>query len=333
MELKQTIWVYTELVNGEITPLSIELLGKGRELADAHQTTLVGVLIGDGAEKAAASVIGYGADAAVIADNAALEKFDAALYTTAIEALAKKYEPSVIFIGGSVNGRDLGGRLSAALHIGLVADCTDVCYEGDSDTLSWVRPAYTGKLFVKIQITTRPQLATISDKIFRGNEFDSSRKGDVVKETIDLAGVTATQHVIDFKPISPEQAAVNLDTADIIVGAGRGVGDEEGLAKAKAFADSIGAAFGVSKPIVDNGWASHDIQIGITGKKVAPKIYIALGISGAIQHKLGVQDAEIIIAVNKDPDAPIFEFAHYGIVGDLFEAMPVLEEEIKKAQK
>lgn len=333
MELKQNIWIYIEVVKGEIAPLSIELLGKGRELADAHQTNLVAVLIGDGAGPAEEKAIGYGADDVIVVDNPALAEFDAALYTKAVEILTKKYEPSVILIGGSCNGRDLGGRLSAALRVGLVADCIDVRYEGSDDTLTWIRPAYTGKLFVKIQTTTRPQLATISDKIFRGNAFDGSRKGNVIHEPMDLGGAAAVQKVIDFKLIPPEQAAVDLDTAEIIVSGGRGVGDEEGLAKVKAFAESIGAAFGVSKPIVDNGWASHDIQVGITGKKVAPKIYIALGISGAIQHKLGIQDAEIIIAVNKDPDAPIFKFAHYGIVGDLFEAMPVLEKEIKKYKK
>lgn len=333
MELKQNIWVYIELVKGELTPLSIELLGKGRELADAHKTALAALLIGDDVAGAAEKAIGYGADAAVIVHDPALAEFDAALYTKVTEQIVKKYEPSVLLIVGSCNGRDLGGRLSAALRVGLVADCIDVLYEGSDDTLTWIRPAYTGKLFVKIQTTTRPQLATISDKIFHGNAFDGGRQGQVIAEAVDLGGAAPLQKIVDFKMVPPEQAVLDLDTADVIVGAGRGVGDEEGLAKVKAFADSIGAAFGVSKPIVDNGWASHDIQVGITGKKVAPKIYIALGISGAIQHKLGIQDAEIIIAVNKDPDAPIFKFAHYGIVGDLFEAMPALEAELKKVKK
>lgn len=328
MELKQNVWVYVEVADGKVSPLSAELLGKGRELADARNNTLVGLVVGGGS--AAQDVISYGADAVVVVSNPELAAFDSVLYTKAVEEVAKKYEPSVILIGASNNGRDLGGRLSAAMNLGLVADCIDVRYEGDDDTLTWIRPAYTGKLFVKILTTTRPQLATISDKIFRGNGFDDSRSGEIITETVDLGGLKAVQKVTAFEALPVDVAELSLEEAEIVVGAGRGVGDEEGMNKVKAFAEAIGAGFGVSKPLVDNGWASHDIQIGITGKKIAPKIYIALGVSGAIQHKLGVQDSDIIIAVNTDPDAPIFQFAHYGIVGDLFEVMPVLEEEIKK---
>ena len=328
MELKQNVWVYVEVADGKVSPLSAELLGKGRELADARNNTLVGLVVGGGS--AAQDVISYGADAVVVVSNPELAAFDSVLYTKAVEEVAKKYEPSVILIGASNNGRDLGGRLSAAMNLGLVADCIDVRYEGDDDTLTWIRPAYTGKLFVKILTTTRPQLATISDKIFRGNGFDDSRSGEIITETVDLGGLKAVQKVTAFEALPADVTELSLEEAEIVVGAGRGVGDEEGMNKVKAFAEAIGAGFGVSKPLVDNGWASHDIQIGITGKKIAPKIYIALGVSGAIQHKLGVQDSDIIIAVNTDPDAPIFQFAHYGIVGDLFEVMPVLEEEIKK---
>ena len=183
---------------------------------------------------------------------------------------------------------------------------------------------------MKILTTTRPQLATVSAKIFRGNKLDSSRSGEVIHEKVDLQGQKALQEVVSFEPLPVEEQELTIETADIVVGAGRGVGDEEGFEKVKEFAASIGAALGVSKPLVDNGWATHDQQIGITGKKIAPKIYIALGISGAIQHKLGLAEAPMIIAVNKDPEAPIFEFAHYGIVGDLFEAIPVLEKEFAK---
>jgi electron transfer flavoprotein alpha subunit len=148
-----------------------------------------------------------------------------------------------------------------------------------------------------------------------------------------LSGLQPLQQVKSFEAVAPGQVDVSLDDAEIIVSAGRGVGDEEGLKKVEAFAAAIGAACGVSKPLVDNGWAPHERQVGVTGKKVAPKIYIALGISGAIQHKLGIQEAELVIAVNTDPDAPIFKFANYGIVGDLFKAMPVLEAELKQLKK
>lgn len=333
MEWNNAIWVYCEIVNGALSPVSIELLGKGRELADVRQTSLVAVVLGKDAEPIAKTAVSYGADGAIIVPQPEWTSFDAVRYTHAMAVLVKKYMPNVILIGASNGGRDLGGRLSAAMNVGLVADCIDVYYDGEGDTLTWIRPAYTGKLFVKIQTTTRPQLATVSDKIFRGNAPDASRQGHIVTETVAGSDVASSYQVTHVEPLPPEALDINLEHAEIIVGAGRGVGDEAGMQKVQTFAEAIGAAFGVSKPLVDNGWAAHDIQIGITGKKIAPKIYIALGISGAIQHKLGIQDAELIIAVNKDPDAPIFQFSHYGIVGDLFEALPALEEEFKRLKK
>ena len=333
MEWNNTIWVYCEIVNGALSPVSIELLGKGRELADARHTSLVAVVLGKDAESVAKTAVSYGADGAIIVPQPELTSFDAIRYTHVMTALARKYMPNVVLIGASHDGRDLGGRLSAAMNVGLVADCIDVSYDGEDDTLTWIRPAYTGKLFAKIQTTTRPQLATVSDKIFRGNVPDASRQGQIVTETAAVSDISSSYQVTNAAPLPPEALELNLEHAEIIVGAGRGVGDEAGMQKVQAFAESIGAAFGVSKPLVDNGWAEHAVQIGITGKKIAPKIYIALGISGAIQHKLGIQDAELIIAVNKDPDAPIFQFAHYGIVGDLFESLPALEEEFKKLKR
>lgn len=334
MELKQNVLVYIELHDGTISPVSIELLGKGRKLADSHNHKLVGLIIGEGAQDAAKEVISYGADAVVIAENSALKEFDSATYAKAAEQVIKKYEPNAVLIGGTNNGRDLGGRLSAALQLGLVADCIDVHYDSkENETLTWIRPAYTGKLFVKIVTTTTPQLGTVAAGVFQRPESDASRTGEVLTEAIDLGDTKATQKVTNFTEVAPSEAQLALDSADFVIGCGRGVGDEEGMKKVQEFAASVGAAFGVTKPLVDKAWVGHELQIGITGKKIAPKVYIALGISGAIQHKLGIQDAEYIIAVNKDPDAPIFKFAHYGIVGDLFEALPALEAELKKLKK
>lgn len=331
MEWKQNLFVYIEIVDGKAIPLSLELLGKGRELADSKGKKLLALLIGPGAAEAAKDVIGYGADAAIVVAETGTTEFHAGIYASIVQQVLAKYEASAMLIGASPNGRDLGGRLSAAMNLGLVADCIDARYEGDDDTITFIRPAYTGKLFVKILTTTRPQLATIGERIFKGNAFDAAREGEIITETdVSLASTAVTQKVTGFETLPPLEENLTIENADLVVGAGRGVGDEEGLNKVKEFAKAIGAPLGVSKPLVDNGWMPREAQVGVTGKKIAPKIYIALGISGAIQHQLGLKEAELIIAVNTDPDAPIFKFANYGIVGDLFDAMPILEREFKK---
>ena len=329
MEWNNAVWVYGEIRHDTLRSTSIELLGKGRALADARQASLVMVLLGSQAESLAQTAVSYGADGVIIVPQPEYTAFHAARYAQALATLSRKYTPQVILIGASPDGRDLGGCLSAVLQVGLAADCIDVYYGGDDDTLTWVRPAYTGKLFANIQMATRPQLATIREHTFHAPASDAKREGTIITETVAVGDVPAYT-IIKSIPLPPQDQEIDLEHADIVVGAGRGVGDEQGMQRVQAFADAIGAAFGVSKPLVDNGWATHDIQIGITGKKIAPKLYIALGISGAIQHKLGVQDANVIVAVNTDPDAPIFKFAHYGIVGDVWDALPVLEEILKK---
>ena len=216
------------------------------------------------------------------------------------------------------------------MKVGLVADCIDVLHEGDDDTLTWIRPAFTGKLLVKIQTTTRPQLGTVSDKIFHGVPANPSRKGDVIKEKVDFSGDAPTVKVTNFEAVENAAESLSIESAEIVVGAGRGVQNEEGMKAVEAFAQRIGAAFGVSKPLVDNEWAPHDLQIGITGKKIAPKIYIAMGISGAIQHVAGMENSELIIAINKNESAPIFEVADLGIVGDLKQILPKLADAVRK---
>lgn len=326
------VWVYVELVGGKPSQLTLELLGKGRELADHKQVKLCAIVLGTKLAEAAKELIGYGADEVICGNNVSLNAFEGKSATEALATLIKKYNPNVLLLGGSINGRELGGRLSALLNIGLVADCIDCSYASEDDAITWIRPAYTGKLFVKILTTSRPQLATISDKIFRGNAFDGARQGSVIEETIAVAGGASLKQTSFMANITEDNTAPDLvlENAEIIVSAGRGVGSEDGMKQVQSFAQEIGAAFGVSKPLVDAGWAPHDWQVGVTGKKVAPKIYIALGISGALQHLLGIKDAELVIAVNNDPTAPIFERANYGIVGDLFDALPILKEKLKK---
>lgn len=332
MELKQSIFVYTEVEEGTLTKLSVELLGKARELAQSCSKAVVALVIGEHVREAAGQAIGYGADAAVVAEGPQFAVFDSILYARAVQQVIAAYTPSVFLLGATKDSRDIGGRVSAALQLGLVADVTGAEMKDGDDTVTWIRPAYTGKVFAAIRTKTRPQLATVGEGIFLHNASDPSRKGDIITAPLSLDGVTGKRRRTGFTAVAPEKMALSLENAEIIVGAGKGVGDKAGMEQVQAFAERIGAGFGVTKPLVDDGWISHDSQIGITGKKVAPKIYIALGISGALQHKLGIKDAKIIVAVNKDPDAPIFKFAHFGIVGDLFEAMPALEKRIKALQ-
>jgi electron transfer flavoprotein alpha subunit len=200
MEMKHDVWVYVELINGKPGQVSLELLGKGRELADSRGVSVVGLLIGQGAAEAAQSVIGYGADSVVVVEDAALQQFNALLFAKAAAAVIVKYEPNVVLIGASHDGRDLGGRLSALLGLGLVADCIDCSYADDSDSITWIRPAYTGKLLVKILTTTRPQLATISDRIFRGNAFDGARQEKSSKNRLICQGCSHYSRLSLLKP-------------------------------------------------------------------------------------------------------------------------------------
>ncbi|MBP2650543.1 MAG: electron transfer flavoprotein subunit alpha [Firmicutes bacterium] len=329
--MNKNIWVFMETFTNKSKTVSLELLGKGRELADSRQEKLVAVVIGQEVESAANEAILYGADQVLTVSGADYENYSTDGYTYAMEQLVKSYNPLVVLIGATPNGRDLGGRLSTRLNVGLVAEAIDCYFAADSDEVQWIRPAFSGKLFSKIINKSRPQLATIGSNIFRGNQPDKSRTGDVIAEKIVTPATLIRTVLLNFTSVfAGADKVLTLDNAEIVVSAGRGIGDAEKLALIKDFADSIGAAMGVSKPLVDAGWVPSELQVGVTGKKVAAKLYIACGISGALQHTLGMKDSELIIAINNNPEAPIFKIAHYGIVGDLFKVIPVLKEEFAK---
>ncbi len=332
--MNKDIWVLVETFENKPKIVSFELLGKGREMADSRQEKLVAVVIGEDVEQIAKEAIFYGADKVLMVSGSVYENYSTDGYTYVMERLIKKYNPLVVLLGATPNGRDLGGRLSARLSIGLVADSID-CYFGEgSDEVQWIRPTYNGKLFSKIINKSRPQLATIDSNIFRGHQPDMNRTGDVIVESIVAPSNLIRTSLVNFTPLSAgNDETLDLDNAQIIVSAGRGIGSAENLALIRDFADSIGAAMGVSKPLVDAEWVSNQLQVGVTGKKVAPKIYIACGISGAMQHVFGMKDSELIIAINNDPNAPIFKIAHYGIVGDLFKVIPILKKEFAKITK
>ncbi len=331
----KNIWVVVEKYQGRPKNNAIELLGKGRELADARGEQLVAVVIGSDNEETVKEVTAYGADVVIDVDRPEYKDYSTDGYTHVVATLIEKYNPLVVLIGATYHGRDLGGRLSARLRGGLVADCTDCFFKEGEDTLYWVRPTFDGKLFSNITISTRPQIGTVGDKIFRGNERNDDRTAEVIREDIETKDIRTVllEFLSDAEASSEEDEPSPLERASIVVGGGRGVGTKEGYKVIEEFAAKIGGACAATKPLCDAGWVPYELQVGATGKKIKPKIYFAVGISGAIQHLFGMRDSDLIIAVNNDPEAPIFKAAHYGIVGDLFKVLPSLGDELAALKK
>ena len=288
------------------------------------------VVIGNGVEETAKQAIAYGADQVLLLDAPEYNIYNTDVFGEAMVGLIEKYQPEGILIGATNNGRDLGPCVSCRIKTGLTADCTAIDLDGESGNIAWTRPAFGGNLMATILCpNTRPQMGTVRPGVFKKPVADESRTGEIIREQMKIP----ENRVELIKRVREVAESVNLDEAEIIVSGGNGVGSAENFSYIKALADTLGGAVGASRAAVDNGWISHAHQVGQTGKTVAPKLYIACGISGAIQHIAGMSGSDTIIAVNKDPDAPIFSVADYGIVGDLFEVLPVLTAEFKKIKE
>ena len=351
---KGGVWVFCEQRQGTMMPTSFELISEGRKLADELGCELYGVLLGDNVEGLAKELGGYGADGVYVCQDALLKDYTTGGYTKAICDLVHEYKPEVLLIGATNIGRDLGPRLAARLHTGLCADCThldidvpkykdflrasstlapaaiDSIKEGDRN-LKMTRPAFGGNLMATIMCeNTRPQMGTIRPGVFKKAAPQEGAAPEVVKVSIPVpADTIRTKLVESISEVAAEM--IKLEDAEIIVSGGRGVAGPEGFENyIKPLADALGGAVGASRAAVDSGWIPHVHQVGQTGKTVAPKLYIACGISGAIQHQAGMSGSDCIVAINKDPDAPIFSIADYGIVGDLFQVLPIMTQEIKK---
>lgn len=332
MEAKnKDLWVFIETkTDGSARNVGIELLNPGRRLADKQGGALVAVIIGsnvDGAVKAAAE---HDADKIIVIDGPEYLDYTTDAYVIAMYHLVEKYGPTTLMIGATPNGRDFGPRLSCRLKTGLTADCTSLDIDEESGDMAWTRPAFGGNLMATILCSnTRPQIGTVRPGVFK-KAAPVVAHAEIIREDFHVAPEQIRTELIR---VIHEAAAevVDLEGAEIIVSGGRGVGGPEGFkSHIKPLADVLGATVGASRAAVDSGWISHAHQVGQTGKTVAPKLYIACGISGAIQHQAGMSGSDVIVAINKDPEAPIFEIAHYGIVGDLFEVLPLLTAEIKK---
>lgn len=333
MEAKtKDLWVFVETnEDGTAKNVGVELLTPGRLMADKQGGQLVAVVIGSGVDEAVKAVNEHGADKIIVVDGPEYKHYTTDAYTIALVSLVEKYGPTSLLIGATNNGRDLGPRVSCRLETGLTADCTGLDIDEDSGNVAWTRPAFGGNLMARILCPThRPQMGTVRPGVFKKCD-PVEPKAEIVREDIHVAESDIRTRVIELiKEMDAEN--VDLEGAEIIVSGGRGVGGPEGFAPVKALAEALGGVVGASRAAVDSGWIAHSHQVGQTGKTVGPKLYIACGISGAIQHLAGMSGSDVIVAINKDPDAPIFDVADYGVVGNLFEVLPVLAEEIKKAR-
>ena len=267
----------------------------------------------------------------IVVEGAEYGHYSTDAYAIALCALVEKYGPTSMLIGATNNGRDLGPRVSCRLRTGLTADCTALDIDEESGNVAWTRPAFGGNLMATILCPDhRPQIGTVRPGVFKKCE-ETAAKAQVIREDIHVEEKDIRTKVIELLRDMDEEN-VDLEGAEIIVSGGRGVGGPEGFEPVRALAKALGATVGASRAAVDSGWISHAHQVGQTGKTVGPKLYIACGISGAIQHLAGMSGSDVIVAINKDPDAPIFDVADYGVVGNLFEVLPVLTEEIQKAR-
>ena len=326
----KNLWVFVETEENEVKPVGYELLNPGRELADKMGAKLVAVVIGGKVEDIAKKAIEYGADEAILVEGDEYFNYTTDAYSIAMKTLVDKHKPSAILIGATNNGRDLGPKMACDLNTGLTADCTGLDYDAEAGNMVWTRPAFGGNLMAMILCPdNRPQLGTVRPGVFKKPELVEGREGRITREDIHVAADQIRTKLIER--IEEVAEAVNLEEAEIIVSGGRGVGSEEGFGVIRELANVLGATVGASRAAVDEGWIPRAHQVGQTGKTVGPKLYIACGISGAIQHAAGISGSDCIVAINKDPDAPIFDVDDYGIVGDLFTIIPIMIEQIKKA--
>lgn len=322
------MWVIAEQENGQLMNVTFELLGAAKELCAKLEEKCCAVLVTAAAGELPQQLIAAGADVVYVVENAKYADYDTELYTDAICQLSKKYDPASIMFGATDDGRDLAPRVAARLHTGLCADCTALDVTDDK-LVAWTRPALGGNICATIICdVNRPQMGTIRPKVFKPAELDNTRTGEVIAFTPE-AGAVSRVELVKKEALSSENA-VKIDEADMIAAGGRGFGSKENFDVLEQLAALFeNSAVAGTRAAIDEGWLTHSQQVGQSGKSVTPHIYFACGISGAIQHLSGMKDSDIIIAINKDAEAPIFTVAHYGIVGDVNVILPKLIEKIK----
>jgi electron transfer flavoprotein alpha subunit len=326
------VWVFAEQRGGKIQSIAFELLSEGRKLAKDLGVDLAAVLCGaSDVENEVVHLFSYGADKVYLVTHPELKNYHTAPYTRALAEIISKYRPEILLLGATTLGRDLAARLAIRAGAGLTADCTGLAIDPEKKILLQTRPAFGGNIMATIQTPNhRPQMATVRPKVFKKSKVEGpkSQRGNLIKFTPVINEKDLAVKLLEI--IHDESVKINLAEAEIIVSGGRGLGEAKNFKLIEELAEVLGGAVGASRATVDAGWISAHHQVGQTGKTVAPKLYIACGISGKIQHLVGMQGSDTIIAINKDKDAPIFKVATYGIVGDLFEYVPLLTKKINE---
>ncbi|MBM9604245.1 electron transfer flavoprotein subunit alpha [Desulfopila inferna] len=326
------VWVYCEFRKSALAAVSLELLGIGRKLADKRGVKLAAVLIGDGIQKTAAELIGYGADTVYAVEHPQLGNFAEDSYAAIVTRLISEHRPEIVLAGATAIGRSFIPGVATTLNAGLTADCTSLEIRDEDGALLQTRPAFGGNIMATIECPrSRPQMATVRPKVMKANEYDPARQGDIVTVTTQPEELQSRIKVVES--VVASQGNVNIQESDILISGGRGLDSEKGFELIRKLAETLGADVSASRAVVDAGWIPYPHQVGQTGKTVAPKLYVACGISGAVQHVAGMQSAEAIVAINRDKNAPIFDIADFGIVGDLNEIIPKLITRIEEQRK
>ncbi|WLR52010.1 electron transfer flavoprotein subunit alpha/FixB family protein [Bacillus tianshenii] len=324
------VWVFIEQDDGVIANVSLELLGAGRALADKLNAPLAGVLLGDGVKPLVQECFEFGADEVYLIDSPVLKNYRTEPYMNGIGNLCRAYQPEVFLFGATPNGKDIASAIATDVGTGLTADTTMLDIDEEKRLLEASRPAFGGNIMATILCKKhRPQMATVRPKVMKALPREKGRSGKLIEETLAMKEEDVRTKVLEIVREAGE--AASLADAHIIVAGGKGMQDEKGFALLNELADVLGASVGGTRDVVEAGWLEHHLQIGQTGETVTPKLYFAIGISGAVQHVVGMKNSDMIIAINKDADAAIFNVCHYGIVGDALEIVPLLTDAFKQA--
>lgn len=324
------VWVFAEQRQGRLAHVACELLGEGRRLADRLGVSLAAVLFGRGVRDEAAGLFAYGADKVYLAEDPVLADFNDDLYSGLLTSLIQEFKPEIVLCGATSLGRSFFPQTANALRAGLTADCTGLDIRDSDRLLLQTRPAFGGNIMATIICPSRrPQMATVRPKVMRPGPYREGRGGEMIEVDLGQRGIVSRTKILEIVEDLSEK--VHLAEADVIVTGGRGLGSAGNFDLVRELAELLGGAVGATRGAVDEGWIPYPHQVGQTGKTVSPKLYVACGVSGAVQHLVGMQSADVIVAINSDPNAPIFQVADYGLCGDLFEIIPALMDELKNS--